>query len=221
MGKGRFAPSPSGRMHLGNVLCCLLAWLSAKQQGGTVLLRIEDLDAARCPRRHAEQLMDDLLWLGLPWDEGPVWNGFGGGNSAGDGSDADSLSADSSSAGGFNGNSFGAGGFNGNSFGAGDLARTVPARAISARTVPARTVPARAVPAVRTSRANGPRCTSPRWKSWTPWGWSIPASAPAPNSTPPAPPTGRTVSPSIPVPAAVSPGNRRWNGPGSGNRPYG
>ena len=76
MVKGRFAPSPSGRMHLGNVLCCLLAWLSAKQQGGSVLLRIEDLDTARCPRRYAEQLMDDLLWLGLPWDEGPGKSGI-------------------------------------------------------------------------------------------------------------------------------------------------
>ena len=50
---GRYAPSPSGRMHLGNLCCCLLAWLSAKSKGGRVLLRIEDLDAARCPRRFA------------------------------------------------------------------------------------------------------------------------------------------------------------------------
>ena len=47
---GRFAPSPSGRMHLGNVLCALLAWLSARHQGGQYLLRIEDLDTMRCPR---------------------------------------------------------------------------------------------------------------------------------------------------------------------------
>ena len=44
---GRFAPSPSGRMHLGNVLCALLAWLSARQQNGEILLRIEDLDEMR------------------------------------------------------------------------------------------------------------------------------------------------------------------------------
>ena len=50
MEKGRFAPSPSGRMHLGNLMCSLLAWLSARASGGRVVLRIEDLDAARCPR---------------------------------------------------------------------------------------------------------------------------------------------------------------------------
>lgn len=72
---GRFAPSPSGRIHLGNILCCLLAWLSARQGGGTVVLRIEDLDTARCPRRYAEQMLDDLRWLGLDWDQGPETGG--------------------------------------------------------------------------------------------------------------------------------------------------
>jgi glutamyl-tRNA synthetase len=72
---GRFAPSPSGRIHLGNLLCCLLAWLSARQKGGKVVLRIEDLDTARCKRPYAEQMIDDLQWLGLTWDEGP---GMGG-----------------------------------------------------------------------------------------------------------------------------------------------
>ena len=67
---GRYAPSPSGRMHLGNLCCCLLAWLSAKSKGGRVLLRIEDLDAARCPRRFADLLEQDLAWLGLSADEG-------------------------------------------------------------------------------------------------------------------------------------------------------
>ena len=66
---GRFAPSPSGRLHLGNLFCCLLAWLSAHQQGGRVVLRVEDLDTARCPRRYALQAMEDLRWLGLTWDE--------------------------------------------------------------------------------------------------------------------------------------------------------
>ena len=56
---GRFAPSPSGRIHLGNILCCLLAWLSARQKGGKIVLRIEDLDTARCPRRYAEQMEDE------------------------------------------------------------------------------------------------------------------------------------------------------------------
>lgn len=72
---GRFAPSPSGRIHLGNILCCLLAWLSARQQGGRVVLRIEDLDTARCPRRYADQMEADLRWLGLGWDEGPTVGG--------------------------------------------------------------------------------------------------------------------------------------------------
>ena len=72
---GRFAPSPSGRMHLGNLLCSLLAWLSARHAGGRVVLRIEDLDAERCPRKFADLLEADLRWLGLFWDEG----GSGGG----------------------------------------------------------------------------------------------------------------------------------------------
>ncbi|MBC2871266.1 tRNA glutamyl-Q(34) synthetase GluQRS [Bittarella massiliensis] len=68
--KGRFAPTPSGRMHLGNLLCALLAWLSARAEGGRVVLRIEDLDAVRSPRSYADLLEDDLRWLGLFWDEG-------------------------------------------------------------------------------------------------------------------------------------------------------
>ena len=68
MTTGRYAPSPSGRMHLGNLMCCLLAWLSAKSKGGQVLLRIEDLDAQRCPRRYADAIIDDLAWLGLAAD---------------------------------------------------------------------------------------------------------------------------------------------------------
>jgi len=67
---GRYAPSPSGRLHLGNLLCALLAWLSAKSRGGRVILRIEDLDTARCRREYADQMEDDLRWLGLSWDEG-------------------------------------------------------------------------------------------------------------------------------------------------------
>lgn len=67
---GRFAPTPSGRMHLGNVFCALLAWLSAKKQGGTITLRIEDLDKPRCPAGSDMLLEDDLHWLGLEWDTG-------------------------------------------------------------------------------------------------------------------------------------------------------
>lgn len=60
-------------MHLGNVFCALLSWLSAKSQGGEWRLRIEDLDPDRSRRDFALQLMDDLQWLGLPWDREVVW----------------------------------------------------------------------------------------------------------------------------------------------------
>ena len=65
---GRFAPSPSGRMHLGNVFSALLAWLSAKSAGGEILLRIEDLDPARSREAYAKAIMEDFRWLGLDWD---------------------------------------------------------------------------------------------------------------------------------------------------------
>jgi len=65
---GRFAPSPSGRMHLGNVFSALLAWLSVRSQNGEMVLRIEDLDPDRCRPEYAEVLKDDLRWLGLDWD---------------------------------------------------------------------------------------------------------------------------------------------------------
>lgn len=67
---GRFAPTPSGRMHLGNLLCAMLSWLSARHAGGRYLLRIEDLDCERCPRRLADQLEEDLRWFGIDWDAG-------------------------------------------------------------------------------------------------------------------------------------------------------
>ncbi|MGN0997147.1 MAG: tRNA glutamyl-Q(34) synthetase GluQRS [Candidatus Ventricola sp.] len=70
---GRFAPTPSGRLHLGNLLCALLAYLSARSQGGRFLLRIEDLDAPRCPRRLAQQCIADLQFLGFDWDEPPLF----------------------------------------------------------------------------------------------------------------------------------------------------
>lgn len=70
---GRFAPSPSGRMHLGNLWSCLLAWLSARSAGGSMVLRLEDLDPDRCKKEYCEQVMRDLEWLGLSWDNEPVW----------------------------------------------------------------------------------------------------------------------------------------------------
>lgn len=60
-------------MHLGNVFCALLSWLSARSRNGRWLLRIEDIDPQRSRREYALQLMDDLQWLGLPWDDTPVW----------------------------------------------------------------------------------------------------------------------------------------------------
>lgn len=68
--KGRFAPSPTGRMHLGNVFAAMLSWLSAKSRGGKWLLRIEDLDTQRSRPEYARMIEDDLRWLGLGWDEG-------------------------------------------------------------------------------------------------------------------------------------------------------
>ena len=62
---GRFAPPPSGRMHLGNVFAALLSWLSPKSRGGDWILRMEDLDTLRTKAEYAELLRDDLRWLGL------------------------------------------------------------------------------------------------------------------------------------------------------------
>lgn len=67
---GRFAPTPSGELHIGNAFAFLLAWLSAKKQGGEIILRMEDLDTQRCSPKLAEQVMEDLRWLGLCWDRG-------------------------------------------------------------------------------------------------------------------------------------------------------
>ena len=65
---GRFAPTPSGRMHLGNVFAALIAWLSVKSRGGSLVLRMEDLDQQRTSEEFAEILRQDLQWLGLSWD---------------------------------------------------------------------------------------------------------------------------------------------------------
>ncbi len=71
--KGRLAPTPSGRMHLGNALSALLCWLSAKSQGGSLLLRIENLDLLRTSEEYTQSIQEDLRWLGLGWEEGPVF----------------------------------------------------------------------------------------------------------------------------------------------------
>jgi glutamyl-tRNA synthetase len=69
--RGRFAPSPTGQLHLGNARTALLAWLDARSAGGAFLMRVEDLDRARAqPGAEAQQLAE-LAWLGLDWDEGP------------------------------------------------------------------------------------------------------------------------------------------------------
>ena len=65
---GRFAPTPSGRMHLGNVFAGLIAWLSVKSRGGQMVLRMEDLDTQRTSAEFAQTLREDLTWLGLNWD---------------------------------------------------------------------------------------------------------------------------------------------------------
>lgn len=70
---GRFAPTPSGRMHVGNVFSALMAWLGVRSANGHMVLRIEDLDPRAQNRTRTKLLMDDLLWLGLDWDEGPYY----------------------------------------------------------------------------------------------------------------------------------------------------
>ncbi|CAM3151862.1 tRNA glutamyl-Q(34) synthetase GluQRS [Paenibacillus lupini] len=69
--RGRFAPTPSGMMHLGNAWAALLAWLQIRKQNGQFVLRMEDIDGPRCRPELAEQALADLRWLGLDWDEGP------------------------------------------------------------------------------------------------------------------------------------------------------
>ena len=68
---GRFAPSPSGRMHLGNAFSAMLAWLSVRKADGELVLRMEDLDPERTNETFAAQIREDLRWMGLDWD----WEG--------------------------------------------------------------------------------------------------------------------------------------------------
>ncbi len=70
---GRFAPTPSGRMHIGNIYAMLGAWLSARGRGDEIFLRIEDIDEPRVVPGAADAMMDDLRWLGLDWDGEPVF----------------------------------------------------------------------------------------------------------------------------------------------------
>ena len=67
----RFAPSPTGLLHVGNARTALYNWLFARRTGGQFLLRIEDTDMERSEGRYETQLIEDLRWLGLNWDEGP------------------------------------------------------------------------------------------------------------------------------------------------------
>jgi glutamyl-tRNA synthetase len=71
--QGRFAPSPTGELHLGNARTALLAWLWARREQGRFLLRVEDLDRPRVKPGLAQQQMDELLWLGLDWDAEPMF----------------------------------------------------------------------------------------------------------------------------------------------------
>ena len=68
----RFAPSPTGLLHVGNARTALYNWLFARKSGGDFLLRIEDTDLERSQLIHETQLIEDLSWLGLDWDEGPT-----------------------------------------------------------------------------------------------------------------------------------------------------
>jgi nondiscriminating glutamyl-tRNA synthetase len=72
----RFAPSPTGHLHVGNARTALFNWLFARQKRGTYILRIEDTDVERSEERFEDQLVEDLRWLGLEWDEGPQFGGL-------------------------------------------------------------------------------------------------------------------------------------------------
>src|SRR6516165_10998085 len=69
----RFAPSPTGALHIGGARTALYNWLLARGQSGTLVLRIEDTDRERSTPENVEQILDALSWLNLDWDEGPVF----------------------------------------------------------------------------------------------------------------------------------------------------
>jgi glutamyl-tRNA synthetase len=76
--RGRFAPSPTGPLHLGNARTALLAWLAARAAGGEFLVRVEDLDRPRTRQGQEERILEELRWLGIDWDEGPDRGGRAG-----------------------------------------------------------------------------------------------------------------------------------------------
>ncbi len=69
----RFAPSPTGALHIGGARTALFNWLLARGSGGTLVLRIEDTDRERSTPENVEQIIDALRWLELDWDEGPIF----------------------------------------------------------------------------------------------------------------------------------------------------
>ncbi len=76
--RGRYAPSPTGSLHLGNLSSALYAWLQVRLADGVLVMRMEDLDERRAKEGSAEEILDDLRWLGLDWDEGPEIGGPAG-----------------------------------------------------------------------------------------------------------------------------------------------
>ncbi|GEO25419.1 glutamyl-Q tRNA(Asp) synthetase [Alicyclobacillus acidoterrestris] len=75
MRRGRFAPSPTGELHIGNAFTAVLSWLQMRSAYGAFVLRVEDIDGARSKREYVQQALADLRWLGLDWDEGPDVDG--------------------------------------------------------------------------------------------------------------------------------------------------
>jgi len=71
--RGRLAPTPTGNMHVGHARTFLAAWRRAMDADGEIVLRIEDLDPLRCRAEYTERAIDDLRWLGMSWNEGPVY----------------------------------------------------------------------------------------------------------------------------------------------------
>ena len=73
----RFAPSPTGFLHVGGARTALFNWLFARKHKGVFILRIEDTDEVRSTHESVDAILESLTWLGLDWDEGPIWQGTG------------------------------------------------------------------------------------------------------------------------------------------------